>query len=120
MSSSKSLPTQIPPLGNLPNEPDDATKIGLDDDFTSPSAKKRVLHINLWFFKYGTDDKAHAGAMVLSMVLLFMIALTGAAGYIPGSGEWTKLLLQMLGSAFTFVAGVAIGQGVSSKDKDAD
>jgi hypothetical protein len=58
--------------------------------------------------------------MVLSIVLLIMIILTGAAGFIPGSGEWTKSLLQMLGSAFTFVAGVAIGQGLSKKGTDED
>lgn len=106
----------IPPLGNVPSEPDEDTKKGLRRDFTSPAAENRVLHINLGFFKYGTDDKAHAGAMVLSMALLAMIALTGLAGFIPGSGEWTKSLLQLLGSAFTFVSGVAIGQGLSKKD----
>jgi hypothetical protein len=114
------LPPAIPPLGDISTEPDRDTKKGLKHDFTSPSAENRVLHINLGFFKYGTDDKAHAGAMVLSMVLLVMIFLTGLGGFIAGVGDWTKTLLQMLGSAFTFVAGVAIGQGLSKKAKGED
>jgi hypothetical protein len=109
----------IPSLGNIPDEPDQDTLKGLRKDFTSTAAENRVLHINFGFFKYGTDDKAHAGAMVLSMALLVMIALTGLAGFIPGAGDWTKTLLQMLGSAFTFVAGVAIGQGLK-KDNPPD
>lgn len=109
----------IPPLGNVPKEPDEETRKGLKNDFTGDGAENRVLHINLGFFKYGTDDKAHAGAMVLSMLLLVMIALTGVAGLIAQEDEWPGEILQMLGSAFTFVAGVAIGQGISKKD-DAD
>ena len=109
----------IPPLGNVPKEPDAATRTGLAD-FTSPTAANRVLHINLGLLKYGTDDKAHAAAIVLSIALLVMIFLTGIAGLFPGASDWAKTLLQWLGTTFTFVAGVAIGQGVSKgTDKDA-
>lgn len=104
-------PPAIPPLGNVPTAPDAETRKGLND-FTGDGAPNRVLHINFGFFKYGTDDKGHAAALVLSMLLL---GLTGIAGLIAPDDEWTKTLLQMLGSAFTLVAGVAIGQGISKK-----
>lgn len=107
----------LPPLGDVPNEPDAATRKGLKNDYTSDGAENRVLLINLGFFRYGTDDKAHAGAMVLSIVLLGMIFLTGLAGLLTGAAEWTQQLIQWLGSAFTLVAGVAIGQGIANKDK---
>ena len=110
-------PPAIPPLGNLPKEPDAATRKGLKD-FTGDDAPNRVLHINFGFFKYGTDDKGHAAALILSMLLLAMIGLTGIAGLIAPNDEWTKTLLQMLGSAFTLVAGVAIGQGISKKGEE--
>ena len=110
----------IPPLGNLPKEPDKETLKGLKNDFTGDGAENRVLHINLGFFKYGTDDKAHAGAMVLSMVLLVMIGLTGGAGLVSPNAAWTGDLLKMLGSAFTFVSGVAIGQGLAKNEGGKD
>jgi len=43
------------------------------NDYTGSEAENRVLHINLWFFKYGTNDKTHAAAMVLSLLLFITI-----------------------------------------------
>lgn len=107
---------QIPPLGDLPTAPDRDTKKGLHD-FTGRTAPERVLFFNIGFFKYGTSDKAHGASVALSGALLIMIALVAILGVIVGDvkSEWIKSLLQLLGSAFTFVAGVAIGGGGSTK-----
>jgi len=110
-------PPTLPSLGDVSTLPDAATQKGLND-FTGSGAENRVLHINVGFFKYGTDDKAHAGAMVLSIVLLVMIALTGIAGLIAADSKWPGELLEKLGTAFTFVAGVAIGQGLRKDGGD--
>jgi arginine exporter protein ArgO len=107
---------QIPPPDHTSNVPDKATQKGISD-FTGPEADNRVLHINLGILKYGTNDKAHAAAVVFS--LLLFIAIMGVLIFGSG-GEWTKEAFRWLGSAFLFVAGVAIGKGndaESNKDQ---
>jgi hypothetical protein len=78
------------------------------NDYTGPQAEDRVLHINLMFFKYGTNDKTHAAALVLSLLLFATIV----GVLIFGNGtEWAKEAFHWLGSAFLFVSGVALGKG---------
>jgi hypothetical protein len=98
---------QIPPPDNLSKVPDQATKKGISD-YTGPEADNRVLHINLGILKYGTNDKAHAAAVVFSLLLFF--AIIGVLIFGDG-GAWTKEAFRWLGGAFLFVAGVAIGKG---------
>ena len=78
------------------------------NDYTGSEADNRVLHINLWFFKYGTNDKTHAAAMVLS--LLLFITIVGVLVFGNG-GDLAKEAFHWLGSAFLFVSGVALGKG---------
>ena len=66
--------SEIQPPSNLSPKPDRATRRGMSD-FTGKDARNRVLYINAGFFKYGTNDKAHAAAIVLSMTLLLAIIL---------------------------------------------
>lgn len=103
---------EILPPENVSPVPDRATKKGMSD-FTGPSADNRVLHINVGFFKYGTNDKAHAAAMVLSLLLFASI---GALLIFGMSYPWADKVFTWLGSAFLFVTGVAIGKG-SAPDK---
>lgn len=63
---------KIQPPINVPTESDNDTKKGLND-YTGFSADERVLYINLGFFKYGTDDKKHAAAIVFAFILLTII-----------------------------------------------
>jgi hypothetical protein len=108
-------PSILPPT-NVSSEPDKDTQKGLDD-YTGPSAPSRVLYINLGLFKYGTDDKAHAAAIVLSLLLLTLIAITMVLGMFATNPDWPEKILTMLGSAFTLVAGVAIGRGSALSDR---
>jgi hypothetical protein len=108
-------PTKMPSLGNLPEAPDSETALGLD----RPAAQ-RVLYLNFGFFKYGTDDKAHAAAILLSIGLLaalFIISLT--AIFSPNAPMFERAI-NIFGNAFLFVAGVAIGQRFTDKTKDDD
>jgi hypothetical protein len=107
---------QIPPPENTSSVPDKATKTGLND-YTGPIANSRVLHINLGFFKYGTNDKTHAAALVLS--LLLFLTIVGVIGFGDG-GEWTKEIFRWLSGAFLFVAGVAIGKSSESDSEKSE
>ena|ERR1700735_4249793 len=98
-----------PPSGNLSEKPDHATR--KDIDFTGPSAEKRILYINLGIFRYGTDDKAHAASIVLSLILLVMTLIIMLVGLFSSNLGWLEKMQAWIGSAFLFVAGVAIGRG---------
>ncbi len=101
----------IKPPSNLAPKPDKDTRKELDD-LTGTEATGRVLFINIGFFRYGTDDKIHAAAIVLSMVLLIMIVgvLLRASGQ---ESAWNDKVFNWLGGAFLFVAGIALGKGGS-------
>ena len=98
---------QIPPPSNTFSIPDSATKKGMND-FTGTVADNRVLHINLWVFKYGTSDRTHAAALVLSLLLFATIVGVLIFGH---GGDWAKEAFRWLGSSFLFVSGVALGKG---------
>jgi hypothetical protein len=101
------MPQEILPPPNTSNVPDADTKKGFD--YTAPdSADGRVFHINLGFFKYGTDDKIHGAAMVFSM-LLFLL-LSGIMVFGDGS-EWAEGLFHWAAGAFLFSLGIALGKG---------
>ncbi len=105
---------QIPPPENVSPVPDEATRRGLSD-YTSEAADNRVLRLNLGFLKYGTSDQTHAAAIVLSMFLLLCMAGVLIFNINTETG-WRAF--QWLGSAFLFVAGVAVGRSTSSGSKD--
>lgn len=76
------------------------------------NAPERVLFINFWFFKYGTNDKAHGAAVILSLLLLFVITLV----YFFSPTDNSEKILPWLGNAFLFVAGVAVGKSGGSDE----
>jgi hypothetical protein len=83
---------------------------------TSESAENRLLFINAGFFRYGTDDKAHAAAIVLSGVLLVIGLLVVIIGSFSSNSAWLERALMLIWNAFMFVAGVALGRGGKEKD----
>ena len=111
-------PPKIPELGEVSSEPDKYTR--KSPDMTGASAENRVMLIDVGFFKYGTDDKAHAGAIFLSLLLLFVLFVTVAVGAFAPNVEWLKVAIQVVGSSFTLVAGVAIGRGGAVNKTDPD
>lgn len=106
----------VAPKGLSP-KPDEPTKKGLEADYTGDKAAERVLLLNFWLFKYGTNDKTHAAAIVLSLLLLFLLVGVIAYGMVyPDHVEkWADKVFSWVGSAFLFVAGVAVG-GKSPND----
>ncbi len=108
---------EIKPPSNLSTTPDRATRRA-QSDFTGKDARDRVLYINIWFLRYGTNDKAHAAAIVLSMVLL--LALLGLVFFGTHSGDaaWNDRAFSWLSGAFLFVAGVALGKSSSPRRRE--
>lgn len=106
------------PNGDLSNTPDKATKSGLCDYTNPKDATDRVFYLNLYFFKYGTNDKVHAASLLMSLILLFMIFSLLVIGLYSSEETWKDKLFSWLGSAFTFISGVAIGRGVNASKTD--
>jgi hypothetical protein len=74
-----SLP-DIPSPGPLSEEPDPETKKGYD--WTGREAHDRVIFLDFGFFKYGTNDKAHAAAIILSLCILVVIVIISILYYL--------------------------------------
>lgn len=94
----------------VPSEPDKYTKSG--KQFFDGGAPDQIFRFEKFGICYGTDDKAHAAAIILSMViggLLLALFLIGAIF----DRAWIGDAIQILGTAFTLTIGVAIGQGTS-------
>lgn len=106
-------PPNIPPPTNTSPVPDRATKKGIKDYTGKDVADGRVFHINLGFFKYGTDDKIHGAAMVFS--LLLFLSVIGIMAFGDGSG-WADKLFDWAAGAFLFSLGIALGKGAGTKD----
>jgi hypothetical protein len=111
-----SLPSIPPPSGDLSDRPDRETKKALD--FTAPVADNRILFIDAKIFRYGTDDKAHAASIALSVVLLATSIIVMTIGMFSTNTVWLEKTLTWVGGAFTFVAGVAIGRGGRDAPRD--
>ena len=97
----------------VPTEPDEHTR--KDPVFFPGGAPNQVFQLNLGFVSYGTDDKSHAAALILSIMLGFLMALLFFGGFFVDR-PWISDALQVVVPAFTLVSGVAVGQG-TSKDK---
>ncbi|MBQ5470338.1 MAG: hypothetical protein IIT54_07010 [Acetobacter sp.] len=79
------------------------------------------MYINLGFFKYGTDDKAHAAALVFCFLLLFLIAIIITFGAwstnFSKNSTWMDKIFSGILNAFLFISGVALGTRESHKSK---
>ncbi len=74
------------------------------------SEQTRNILIDVGFSKYGNDDKAHAGAIFLSLLLLAVLLAAVLVAAISPHEEVLKIAIQGLSSTFSLVAGVAIGR----------
>jgi peptidoglycan/LPS O-acetylase OafA/YrhL len=107
---------RIPPLGPVSNVPDEATQRAFD--WTGPEAHDRVMLLNFGFLRYGTNDKSHAAAICLSLILLALLLIVSAMGlFSPNAASFDKIIA-LIGNAFLFVAGIAVGQKGLEKSKD--
>ncbi len=96
-------------VGRASDKPDKATIKA--PDWTAPEAPDRAFYINLLVFRYGTSDKAHGAAVLLSVLLLLVIIGLVFFGHALGLSEaWLDRVFTWLGSAFLFVAGAAVGR----------
>ncbi len=93
--------------------PDQATRKGMPDFTGKDDAYNRVLYINVGIFRYGTNDKAHAAALILSMVLLLTMIALVFFGTGHHDAAWDDKAFSWLGGAFLFIAGVALGKSGS-------
>lgn len=103
---------QILPIpDDISTSPDRDTRRGLADLANDAQVEGRVLHIRTRFVSWGTNDKAHAASVVLSILLLSVLLVCGIIGFwARNEGSFEKLILA-LSSSFTFTVGVAIGKG---------
>ena len=101
------LPT-IPNIGYPSTSPDKETKRAFD--WTGPEAHDRVMLLNFGFLKYGTSDKSHAAAICLSLVLLALLLVVSIIGIFAKNLESFDKIIALIGNAFLFVAGLAVGQ----------
>jgi len=101
------VPEKIP---NVLDEPDKFTR--KDPSFIEGGAPNQVFSFEKFGIRYGTDDKKHAAALLLSLLLLVLLLVLIIGGFFS-QGAWVSDALTILGTAFTFTAGVAIGQGAS-------
>ena len=109
--------TILPPPPQDPS-PDETTKLGLPDDQTGPKAQGRVFYINLGLVRYGSTDKAHGAAVLLSLLLFLLLAsVLLLTVYFPENALLERIF-DWLSGAFLVIAGVAIGRNPPSAEKD--
>ena len=106
------MPPEILPPPETSNVPDRETKLGLPDHTGTGSADGRVMHINLGFLKFGTDDKAQAVAFILTTLMLLLL---GAISIWGQDTEQTKAFASLLEKAVLITIGVSVGQAVGRK-----
>lgn len=92
--------------------PDKDTQKG--PTYIKGGAPDQVFRIDLKWFAYGTDDKPHAASLLLSLMLGFLLLSVFVIGLFVDR-VWVPDAIKILGTAFTFTAGVAIGKGSAKK-----
>lgn len=97
---------------NVPSIPDKFTR--KDPSFVDGGAPGQIFKFERWGLKYGTDDKGHAAAIILSVLVVILLGAVFVGGLFV-ERAWIPDALKMLGTTFTFVAGVAIGKSSSRK-----
>ena len=90
-----------------PDTPDKATSRA--PCFTNGDGAGQVFHFHGLGINYGTDDKGHAAALILSVLCLVTILLLATLYALsPASGLADPI--KALSTAFVFIAGIAIGK----------
>lgn len=99
-----------PSTPDISSAPDEHTK--KERSFFDGAAPNQVFRLHLYFVSYGTDDKSHAASLILSIMLgLLLLVLFGIGAFVDK--PWIPDALQIIGTAFTFTAGVAIGKSAT-------
>lgn len=82
-------------------------------------ADGQIFHFAKFGIRYGTDDKGHAAALILSCVLLFCAMIVSSLGlfvsFSSKDPKWIEIVLTWIGNAFLFTAGIAVGKGKGEK-----
>lgn len=99
---------EVLPPAETSDQPDEATQTG--PNFIPDGAPYQVFRINLRWFSYGTDDKPHAASLLLSLMIGALLLAIIVVGLVVDR-LWIPDAIKILGTAFTFTAGVAIGKG---------
>ena len=73
----------------------------------------QIFHFKRWGVSYGTDDKGHAAALILSVLLGILLAIIFIIGSFVDR-TWIPDAIKIIGTAFTLTAGVAIGKSASN------
>lgn len=103
-----------------PRPEDISTNKDSPSDYTGENARERVIFLNLWFFKYGTDDKTHGAAMIFSFILLvsfILITIVDAVTHLERK-ELLETAAPWLWNAFLLALGVAIGRGSQERREE--
>jgi hypothetical protein len=116
LSSPVNAPVVIAPPANG-DTPDKYTRQG--PGFIPNGAPNQVFRFCKWGIEYGTDDKGHAAAIIISTCLLLLLLVLFVLGALVDR-SWMGDALKIIGTAFTLTAGVAIGKGVEAARKDGE
>ena len=72
----------------------------------------QVFHFQRWGLSYGTDDKGHAAALILSVLLFIGLILCLLVGSFASNSVLVSDIAKVLGTAFLIVAGIAVGKSI--------
>ena len=113
-------PKATPPTGVIVSPPANTSEVPDRHTKTSPaytdgSAPNQVFHFKFLGMSYGTDDKTHAAAMCLSLLMLLIVMTCLIAGSIVKDRTGIEQILNFIGPAFLITIGVAIGKSVSGE-----
>jgi|APCry1669189241_1035207.scaffolds.fasta_scaffold113452_1 hypothetical protein len=101
----------LPPEHSSP-VPDKYTKTGMPDHTGRGNANGRVLHIDLYFLKYGTDDQVKAVALMLTcLMIIIRVVLTMCS---PSNTD-AQSFESLLDKAILIAVGVALGQSIPNR-----
>lgn len=112
-----SKPTVLPPGAVNSEDPDQYTAQG--PLFIPNGAPHQIFRFCRWGLEYGTDDKGHAASIILSTALLALLLVLFVVGALFDRA-WVGDALTIIGTAFTFTAGVAIGKGSEASKRDGE
>lgn len=82
--------------------------------YTSGDGDGQVFHFQKFGIRYGTDDKGHAAALVLAVLLFVGILLCLVAGSLGKDYEFAIEIAKIFSSAFLIVTGIAVGKAPKS------
>lgn len=97
--------------------PNDVTEKDRPEDYTGPSAPNRALFINLYFLKFGSDDKIQGAAIFVCICLTILIILVLMINTIKESSALTTAVLDWIKSPFLLALGAAVGRAGTGNGK---